>query len=334
MKYGISVFFGAASYGILSTFVVLAYDQGYSLGEVVGSQMMLGFLMTWLYASWRLRGKRARAKSSDAARLDSEQEKRSFVEKAPLNVGTASIQWKHRILLMLAGMPTAITGIFYYKSLQLLPASISILLLFQFTWIAVLFQSIRERKRPSLPIIGTLFILLAGTALASGALDQEGSPLNFAGAGLGLLAAVSYTLFILFSGRAVPSAASELRSKWMMAGAMLISFLVFPPQFLWNGELAGELFLFAAILGVFGAFIPPILFAYGVGKVGEGMAGILGAAELPVAVCLSTFVLHENVSVLQWLGVLFILAGVAMPEWIRRIAVRRNKLKTKACPEV
>jgi hypothetical protein len=36
MKHMVAVFLGAASYGILSTFVVLAYGHGYTLGEVVG----------------------------------------------------------------------------------------------------------------------------------------------------------------------------------------------------------------------------------------------------------------------------------------------------------
>ncbi|MNN96257.1 hypothetical protein D3C81_2152090 [compost metagenome] len=44
------------------------------------------------------------------------------------------------------------------------------------------------------------------------------------------------------------------------------------------------------------------------------MAGILGAAELPVAVLLSSFVLHEQVSGLQWTGVVLVLLGVVMPE--------------------
>ncbi|MNW65137.1 EamA-like transporter family protein [compost metagenome] len=68
------------------------------------------------------------------------------------------------------------------------------------------------------------------------------------------------------------------------------------------------------MLGLFGAFIPPVLFAIGVPHIGGGMAGILGAAELPVAVLLSSFVLHEQVSGLQWTGVVLVLLGVMLPE--------------------
>ena len=96
-------------------------------------------------------------------------------------------------------------------------------------------------------------------------------------------------------------------------------FLLFKPEFLWNGELFSQLMLYGALLGLFGAFIPPLLFAYGVPHIGEGMAGILGAAELPVAVMLSSIVLQEHVSPLQWGGVVLVLIGVAYPELIKLI---------------
>ena len=35
------------SYGILSTIVVKAYEEGYVIGEVVGSQLLTGFLLFW-----------------------------------------------------------------------------------------------------------------------------------------------------------------------------------------------------------------------------------------------------------------------------------------------
>ena len=47
MKYLISVLLGAMSYGILSTIVVKAYEEGYVIGEVVGSQLLTGFLLFW-----------------------------------------------------------------------------------------------------------------------------------------------------------------------------------------------------------------------------------------------------------------------------------------------
>ena len=101
----------------------------------------------------------------------------------------------------------------------------------------------------------------------------------------------------------------------MVTGGFILLAILFPPYFLFNGLLWGPLLLFGALLGFFGAFLPPLLFAIGVPHVGEGMAGILGAAELPVAVLMSSLVLHEPVGEVRWLGVALILAGVVLPEW-------------------
>lgn len=301
MKYMLSVFLGAASYGILSTIVVIAYGRGYTLGEVVGSQLLTGFLLAAALALITLLRERKTIKATaDSA-----------------NAKAAKIGWMQRLLLMAAGTPTAVTGLLYYESLRYIPASLAIVLLFQFTWIGVVTQAISRRTRPNSGMILSLVVLLTGTLLAAGVLEQGTAQFNPIGVVLGLLSAVSYTLFIWFSGKAVPAAKPAYRSFWMLAGALLLVFILYPPRFIVDGQLTGDLLAIGLLLGLFGAFIPPVLYAIGVPRIGEGMAGILGAAELPVAVMMSSFVLHEHVGMLQWTGVAVVLIGIAMPELLK-----------------
>ncbi len=298
MKYMLSVFLGAICYGILSTIVVTAYGEGYKLGEVVGSQLLVGFILAWglvFYTKWRERRKERTISGQQYARA-------------------VQITWKQRLILMAAGTPTAVTGLLYYESLRYIPNSLAIILLFQFTWIGVLIHAISKRKRPHGVVFLTLAILFGGTLLAAGIVEQGIAEFNWMGVILGLLSAVSYSLFILLSGKAVPSVHPAYRSGWMITGGMILVFILFPPYFLVNGLLWGDLLLFGFMLGLFGAFLPPVLFAVGVPHIGEGMTGILGASELPVAVLLSSVVLHEHVSTLQWSGVALVMLGVALPE--------------------
>ncbi|MUT67019.1 DMT family transporter [Paenibacillus sp. NEAU-GSW1] len=298
MKYWISVLIGAMSYGILSTIVVHAYDYGFTLGEVVGSQLLVGFLLAWLLvAGLSFFGKRKRNKSSERKQEAS---------------------WKQRLLLMLAGTPSAITGLLYYHSLTYIPASLAIIMLFQFSWIGVAIQAAIEKRMPGKSMLFALAVLLIGTVLAAGINHSGESKFHPYGIGLGLLSAVSYSLMILLSGKAAPRVHPAKRSAWMSTGALLLVFVLFPPYFLINGQLWEGLLLFGAMLGLFGAFLPPLLYAAGIPHIGEGMASIVGAAELPVAVLLSTFVLHEEVAALQWCGVLLVLLGIALPELAKR----------------
>ena len=256
MKYYLSVLAGAMSYGILSTIVVLAYGEGYQLGEVVGSQLVTGFILSWLlalYTKFKTKRRSQTSKTSGAAAT---------------SVFTR-LTWKQRLLLMAAGTPTVITGLVYYQSLRYIPASLAIILLFQFTWISVLIQAVSKRQRPDKVTFLTLIILFGGTLLAAGFLEQGLSEFNGLGIALGLLAAVSYSLFVLFSGKAVPSAHPAFRSAWMVTGGLILLCILFPPTFLFNGLIWSQLLVFGLLLGFFGAFIPPVLFAIGVPHIGE-----------------------------------------------------------------
>lgn len=312
MKYYLSVLAGAMSYGILSTIVVLAYGQGYQLGEVVGTQLITGFILTWMLALYtRFRSKRRMQPNGKQV-------------TAAASKVFSRLTWKQRLLLMAAGTPTVITGLVYYQSLRYIPASLAIILLFQFTWISVLIQAISKRQRPNKVTFLTLIILFGGTLLAAGFLEQGLSEISGLGIAFGLMAAVSYSLFVLFSGKAVPSAHPAFRSAWMVTGGLILLCVLFPPTFLFNGLIWSQLLVFGLLLGFFGAFIPPVLFAIGVPHIGGDMAGILGAVELPVAVLLSSIVLHEHVSGLQWIGVIIVLIGVALPE-LYKMRVRRSQ---------
>lgn len=193
MKYLISVLVGAMSYGILSTIVVLAYGQGYKLGEVVGTQLLTGCILAWLLALYtKLRANRKQRSTANVT--------------APAKAAPTRLTWKHRLLLMMAGAPTVVTGLLYYQSLRYIPASLAIILLFQFTWISVLIQAVSKRQRPDKITVLTLILLFGGTLLAAGILNQGAAEFNLLGLLLGLLSAVSYSMFIIFSGKAVPSA--------------------------------------------------------------------------------------------------------------------------------
>lgn len=222
--------------------------------------------------------------------------------------------WKERAILLAAGVPTVTTGLLYYETLRYVPNSIAIVLLFQFTWMGILIQAIRQRRRPTGIMLCALAILLFGTLFAAGIVDQQLAVINGLGFLFGISSAVSYSLYILVNGHAVPTVHPFYRSAWMITGGMLFVFAMFPPTYLFSGTLLNELLPYGLMLGLAGVCLPMILFTFGIPHIGEGLTGILGAIELPVAVLLSSVILHEHVSAFQWVGVVVVLLGVAFPE--------------------
>ncbi|WP_372813482.1 DMT family transporter [Paenibacillus sp.] len=290
------VLLGAASYGVLSTVVKLAYAGGFTAAEVTGSQVLLGCAAMWLLSAryWnRIR-----------------------------EISVISM-----LKMIGSGVFTGLTGIFYYQSLQHLDASFAVLLLFQFTWMGMALEWLLHGKRPGRPQASGAVVVWVGTLLASGLLEGRlAGKVGWLGIALGLISAVCYTLFIYFSGKVAVEVPPSLRSAWMLAGAALVVSIVYPPHFLWNGALLHGLWGWAVVLGLFGMVLPPYLFAKGAPKLNTGLTAILGSVELPVVLICSSLLLQESSDAAQWIGVALILGGIVISEWYSRLEGKLGSL--------
>lgn len=295
------VFLGACSFGILSTFVKLAYKEGFTLGDVTGTQVLFGFVMLWgIVLVRQLMGKRS--------------------------PGVSAID---KLKLVAMGTSTGLVSIFYYKCVQTVPASIAILLLMQFTWISLLLEAVIKRKLPQLSQVIMVLLVLVGTAMAGRLFSGAIPDFDLAGIGYGFLAAVCYSVFLMINGAAGNNLHPTTKSALLLTGATVLVLSIFPPVFLVNGSLGDGLLAWGLLLAVFGTVIPPLFFAYGIPKTGLGLSAILSSVELPVAVAMSYFVLREEVWPVQWLGVALILAAIATSN-LNRVYRNRNPKKLAA----
>jgi drug/metabolite transporter (DMT)-like permease len=292
LKYSSLVLLGACSYGILAVIVKLAYKQGFTVSEVIGSQYLFGFLFMLV----------------------------------PFLFSKKSFSLKEIVFLAVAGITTSLTGMLYGKSLETIPASISVVLLFQFTWIGIIIEAIANRKIPSKEKLIAILILFIGTLLSSGGLTNSLLELHKTGVIFGLLSAISFALFIFVSGRVAVHLPSMTRSFFMISGALIFLLIVLSPNFITNGTLGEGLWKYGSLLGLFGVLLPVLFFSIGTPKIGAGPATIIGAAELPTAVIASALILHEHVSFIQIIGVLVILIGVATPQLAQLKAISVNKI--------
>ncbi len=275
------VFLGACSYGTLSSIMKLGIGEGFTVPEIVGGQYFFGWLMlvvmTLLFSRHKLR-------------------------------------WKQAAVLLACGLSVSCTSITYGLAVGELPASIAVVFLFQFTWIGVLLEAVVTRTRPEPMKIISVIILLIGTVFAGGLADHGLSGLSWKGAVFGMISAISFAIYIFVSGRVATDVPILTKSLSMITGAMVVVFLMFPPAFIMDGTLVDGLWKFGLPMGLLGIIIPVIFFGIGVPKIGSGLGTILGAAELPAAVVMSVLVLREQVTMLQWAGIVLILGGICLPQ--------------------
>lgn len=275
--YALIVFLGGCCYGILSTFVKLAYSAGFSSPEVTGGQYFFGTVLIWCAAL--------------------------FTKKKKLSL-------KQTLKLVLSGIPFGLTGLFYYQSLKTLDASLAIIFLFQFVWIGAIFDWIFNKKKISKQKLMSISIVLIGSVFAAGVISHKGGIFSWQGAIWGLFASFTYTVFIFLSSSVEKDTPPVLKSALLSTGALIVVFLLFPPKFLFDFSVLKGLTQYGLILGLFGVCLPPLLFSIGMPHVGPGMGTILSASELPVAVTLSSLVLSEHVNLMQWMGVILIFIAI------------------------
>ncbi|WP_042161454.1 EamA family transporter [Paenibacillus gorillae] len=275
--YALIVFLGGCSYGVLSTFVKLAYAAGFNVSTVTGGQYLFGFVLTWLAVLFTKKKRLTRIQT---------------------------------VKLILSGVPFGLTGIFYYQALQTLNASLAIVFLFQFVWIGALLEWVFHKKKPTRTKLVSIALLLMGSMLAANILSQESLPLSWQGSLWGMLAASSFSAFIFLSGSIGKEVPPILKSALLSTGGALTVFIVFPPAFLFNLNVFVEIIPYGLALGIFGGVLPPLLYSIGMPHVGSGLGTILTSSELPVVITMSSLVLGEVINWPQWLGVIIILGGI------------------------
>lgn len=284
LKGALYIALGAASYGILATFVKFANNQGIGTGGLAFSQYLFGALVLIVLSS-------IFSKKTNQTAVDSQ-------TKNP------------RLKLIMYGSFLGLTSSFYYLSIHYVPVSVGIILLMQTIWMGVVveFFTARHLINPT-KIVGAI-VTLIGTALAAKLFESE-ITLDLRGIGYGLLAAASYTGVMYATSKVSLDLPLFTRSKYLVFGGLIIIAIF------WNVEILQDMnwmvFLkWGSFLGFFGTILPPILFSKGMPRVGTGLGSIISALEIPVSVFSAYLVLNEHISILQWLGIVIILFSVVL----------------------
>ena len=283
---------GATSYGMLATFVKLAYHENFTTAEVTTAQFVYGIIGVLLINSFqRVKNKNIAFKATG----------------------------ENIFHLMLAGTSLGMTSVFYYLSVKYIDVSIAIVLLMQTVWMGVLLEMILDKKLPSFQKIIAVVIVLIGTILATNLIQNE-IALDWRGLFWGILAAASFTTTMFTANRVAIEITSAQRSLYMLLGGAIIVFLfTIVTQ---STPFNFEIFLkWGIIVALFGTIIPPMLLNAGFPLTGIGLGSIVSSLELPVSVLMAYFLLSEKVNGLQWLGIILIILAIVVMniKFIRKI---------------
>lgn len=283
--YMILMLLSGCSYGLVPTLVDSSYHHGFNTSEITNVQY--GFALV-IFTIWMI-----------------------------LRIGYQSFpskkDWPYLIGIGICG---ALCSYSYYLSLTVLPASLAIVLLFQFSWIVLVFEMIIKKQWPTWEQTAGMLLIIAGTFLSVGFIGVHISPVPFWAIGLGLASAVFYAISLYLPSFLGSRSSPLMRSASTVFIATLVIIPLFPPSHLFSALVWQGLWKWGIALAVIGQVLPVLLMLIAIPHIGGRMAGVLGSIELPTTILTAYLILHEPISILKWVGVTMILIGIFVSEFI------------------
>ena len=287
------IFLGGCCYGAVGSVTKHAFAAGYTPQEIVFTQMFFGWIIFSVCTLiWRLK--------------------------------TGELYWpkkKDVRDLLIAGVATCFTSLFYSLALERLPASVAITLLFQFTWLGIVLEFIVTKRYPGTAKVIAGCVIALGTLAASGLLS---SLLGLAGAKslgaldplgicFGCLSALCSCTYLYLTGKAACNMHVTQRAFFITLGATL-TVLVVHPSALHAFSHGVDLIKYALFLSICAIAIPLYLFASAAPWLPNGVVSIMASSELPASVTCAALLLGERLDKLRIVGIVIILLGVIISQ--------------------
>ena len=213
-----------------------------------------------------------------------------------------------------------ISSLFDFLGLQYISAGLERLILFLYPTFAVLINLILFKQKISKFQGQALALTYAGILLAFASELQitSGSSTVIWGSFLVFLCAVTYSIYIVGTGRLVQQVPVTLFTAYAMLAATFGIML----HFLLRGRfdvftMGPFVWLFGLLLAIIATVIPSFLLNTGMKRLGSNNVAIILAIG-PVSTILQAYLfLGEKITVLQIVGTLLVIAGVLLIGWKR-----------------
>ncbi len=273
----IFVLLAGFGFGFLGIFGRYAFQSGLTVGELLTFRFVLASLLLWvgLFAF-----------------------KRDLI-KLPL-----------RQVLVSAGLGVfgyAVFSTFYFKSIEGISVPLAALLLFTFPIFVNLGAHFFLKERMTKNQVISLLLACVGLGILLWGPLVVNSPAAVAYA---LIAAVTYAVYVLVSGKVQQNVAPLSSSLYVISASALALFVIHQPAIMRVTELTSKQMFIISGIAVISTIAPLTLFLAGLQKLSSSKASIVVMIEPVVATVAAFFFLGEQLSILQIGGALLVLLAL------------------------
>jgi drug/metabolite transporter (DMT)-like permease len=234
------------------------------------------------------------------------------------NVRMTRPQWGMVIILGLLGY--YVSSLLDFMGLQYVSAGLERLLLFLYPSFVVFINALVFKQRITGVQKWALLLTYLGIGLAyAGELTVDANrPGFYLGSFLVFLCAITYSMYIVGSGKLIPLVGATKFTAYAMLAATAGVFTHF--ALVGQGEImtAGRgLWGYGLLLAVFSTVLPSFLISQGLKRIGANNVAIISGVGPVSTIAQAYFLLNERIFVAQIVGTVLVVLGVLLLSWKR-----------------
>ncbi len=232
---------------------------------------------------------------------------------------------RDRRFIVILGILFALNVYAFYKAIELLKVPLAVLTFYVYPLMTGVVSALAGLERMSGRLVAFGLVSLAGLALATGAAPES---LDALGVVLALVAAAIVATTLVLTARRVPHVDPLRRSYWMMlsTSVVLAAAMLGTGSFQWPNSVTGV----AGIAGVCVFYAVGLIGLFtSATRIGPIRTAAMMNLEPVIAIALSTVVLNQGLSGLQYVGGVLVMVGVVGAQLSRMPAPARSTGKQK-----
>ena len=198
--------------------------------------------------------------------------------------------------------------VFLFKSYDLLPAGLAIMLLYTFVAFTGILEAVINKVKLTKNKIITIGLSLAGIAALSGASFSSVSSLGIV---LGIAAAIGYALYFIYMEKALDTGVSE---PTFMVNLFFFATIAFSAYGLATGGISLAFppmaWVYLGLLSVFSTSIALLALTYGIPLLGPTRSAIISTFEPPMTALWAFIIFKEIFTPLQAVGAALVISSI------------------------
>jgi drug/metabolite transporter (DMT)-like permease len=282
------VLVSALSFSIIPILGKIAYSMGISPLNLLAWRFVIAAVAIWLISPFFV-GRRLLVKKVDLLH---------FILQGVIGYGFASIG--------------------FFTALTYLNASLVSILLYLYPSLVTIFARVVFKERLTKHRLVVLTITFIGSLLVTNIFQATSSPIVWRGILWGILGAVAYSVFNLYSQKTTANAHPLVVSTYSLTAMAVFFALLAPRNEFLNINPKG--LAVAGIIGIVCTILPIVSYLAGIKLIGAGRAAIISTFEPAFTIILAFVFLKESLTFLQTLGALLIFGGVLALQFTKTAA--------------